>query len=101
MDFDLNTGIQFMLHGCFEAPDEQWKHVSRRLDSFELFLVLDGTLYVSDNCNNYTVNISLCHPVKISTDGSHHNVDFTISTGMQILQKAVFLSVEASNALIP
>lgn len=56
MDFDLNTGIQFMLHGCFEAPDEQWKHVSRRLDSFELFLVLDGTLYVSDDCNNYTVN---------------------------------------------
>lgn len=56
MDFDLNTGIQFMLHGRFEAPNGQWRHISRELDSFELFFVLSGTFYISDGSNNYTVN---------------------------------------------
>lgn len=56
MDFDLSSGIQFILHGYFESPNEQWRHVSRRLDSFELFFVLSGTLYVSDGSKNDTVS---------------------------------------------
>ena len=55
MNFELSTGIEFMMHGTFCAPDADWMHMSRRMTSFELFYVTSGTLYISDDDNNYTV----------------------------------------------
>lgn len=55
MNFELSTGIEFMMHGTFSAPDSEWVHMSRRMTSFELFYVTSGTLYISDDDNNYTV----------------------------------------------
>lgn len=55
MNFDLNTGIEFMMHGTFTAPDDNWVHMSRYMTSYELFYVTDGTLYISDDNNDYTV----------------------------------------------
>ena len=55
MNFDLNTGIEFMMHGTFTAPDGNWVHMSRYMTSYELFYVTDGTLYISDDNNDYTV----------------------------------------------
>ena len=43
MNFDLNTGIEFMMHGTFTAPDDNWVHMSRYMTSYELFYVTDGT----------------------------------------------------------
>lgn len=56
MNFDLSTGIEYMLHGTCEALNEDWIHISRSMKSYELFYVTSGTLYISDGCNNYTVN---------------------------------------------
>ncbi len=55
MNFELGTEIEFMMHGTFSAPDSEWVHMSRRMTSFELFYVTSGTLYISDDDNNYTV----------------------------------------------
>ena len=38
MNFDLNTGIEFMMHGTFTAPDDNWVHMSRYMTSYELFM---------------------------------------------------------------
>ncbi len=56
MNFDLSTGIEFMLHGIFEAPDGEWVHMSREMDSYEVFCVTDGVLYISDGKEDYIVN---------------------------------------------
>ena len=55
MDFSLSTGIEFMMHGTFTSPDSEWVHMSRYMTSYELFYVTEGTLYISDDDNNYTV----------------------------------------------
>lgn len=55
MNFNLNTNIEFTMHGTFTAPDSTWLHISRSITSYELFYVTKGTLYISDDNNDYTV----------------------------------------------
>lgn len=55
MNFELGTGIEFMMHGTFTAPDNSWVHMSRYMTSYELFYVTKGILYISDDYHDYTV----------------------------------------------
>lgn len=48
--------MHYLWSGKFIAPSSEWIHMSRELGEYELFLVLEGTLYISDNLHNYTVN---------------------------------------------
>mgnify|MGYP005973418639 CR=1 FL=1 len=56
MRLDLNTSVKFIWRGYFKAPDKNWVHMSRKCDSYEIFYVTSGKLYISDDENDYTVN---------------------------------------------
>ncbi|MDO5424873.1 MAG: AraC family transcriptional regulator [Eubacteriales bacterium] len=55
MKFDFSIPLEFLFKGCFQAPDENWVHMSREIDSYEIFYVTKGTLYISDDETDYTV----------------------------------------------
>lgn len=56
MNFNLNSGFKFEWCGVFSSPDEDWVHMTRRCDSYEIFCVTDGTLYIADDSREYTVH---------------------------------------------
>lgn len=55
MNLDLSAPIKFSWKGYFSSPNENWMHMSREIDSYELFYITEGILYISDGENNYTV----------------------------------------------
>ena len=48
---------EFIYHWCgkFIAPDETWTHLTRILQDYELFVVVDGTLYIGTDKKEYMV----------------------------------------------
>lgn len=54
---ELPAAAPFAYHftGKFEAPSEQWIHEDFPLKEYELFVMTEGTLYLSYNHENYTV----------------------------------------------
>lgn len=52
---DLSRPLQYNLAGKFTSPNEEWIHLTRRLDDFELFVVTDGVLYIADAEEEYTI----------------------------------------------
>lgn len=53
----FNTEKEFSYHWCgkFVAPDENWIHLTRDLQDYELFVVTDGVLYIGTDKKEYTV----------------------------------------------
>lgn len=49
---------EFIYHWCgkFIPPEETWTHLTRILQDYELFVVVDGTLYIGTDQKEYTVN---------------------------------------------
>lgn len=56
----FDGGVLFSHHfsGKFQSPTNEWMHLTRNLTDFELMVVTDGTLYIADHKNEYTVNES-------------------------------------------
>lgn len=53
--FSLAPFIQYLLCGKFVAPSSDWTHMSRQLSDYELFIVLEGVLYIADEKKNYII----------------------------------------------
>ncbi len=52
---DLSRPLQYNLAGKFTSPNEEWIHLTRRLDDFELFVVTEGVLYIADAEEEYVI----------------------------------------------
>lgn len=52
---DLSRPLQYNLAGKFTSPNEEWIHLTRRLDDFELFVVTEGILYIADTEEEYVI----------------------------------------------
>lgn len=65
-DFKVDKPFSFNWTGKFEAPDENWIHMTRELLDFELIFMTEGTLYIAADDRKYTVNsgeyVLLCPP---------------------------------------
>ena len=55
--FELNPFIQYSheWHGKFVAPSNQWTHMKRRLYEYELFIIMEGELFVGNEKKHYHV----------------------------------------------
>lgn len=51
----LVHAVAFVWLGKFMAPSDKWKHVSRQLHEYELFIVDSGVLYMADEEHRYEV----------------------------------------------
>lgn len=53
----FNAEKEFIYHWCgkFVAVDESWIHLTRNLGDYELFVVVDGTLYIGTDTAEYIV----------------------------------------------
>lgn len=53
----FDTSLEFIYHWCgtFTAPNDDWIHITRSRDDYELMVVTDGTLYIADHAQEYTV----------------------------------------------
>jgi AraC-like DNA-binding protein len=55
-DFEIEKPVSFNWSGKFEAPDENWIHITRELLDFELILMTSGTLYIGAGDRQFTVH---------------------------------------------
>lgn len=57
MIFQFDTRNEFTYHWCgkFTSPNNDWIHITRSRDDYELMVVADGTLYIADHENEYEV----------------------------------------------
>lgn len=55
LPFPAQQMLQYVLTGKFKAPTPQWKHELFNLKDYELFVMTEGTLYLSYNEENFTV----------------------------------------------
>lgn len=55
IDFNIEKPISYHYTGKFQAPDNNWIHLSRVLNDFELIVVTEGTLYLLDNDTKYEI----------------------------------------------
>ena len=51
-----NQIFKYFMTGKFKAPSEDWKHENFYLGEYELFVMTEGTLYISHNQERFTVN---------------------------------------------
>lgn len=56
--FSGNNTFTYNWCGKFEAPSNEWMHLTRNLIDFELMAVTDGTLYIADSDHEYVINKS-------------------------------------------
>lgn len=56
--FSGNNTFTYNLCGKFEAPSNEWMHLTRNLTDFELIAVTDGTLYIADDKTEYVIHKS-------------------------------------------
>lgn len=54
--FDENNEISFTSCGFFKSPSEDWMHLTRKLEGYELMIVTAGTLYIADDKKEYIVH---------------------------------------------
>lgn len=52
----LNQQLKHAMTGKFKAPTPDWKHETFYLSDYELFVMTEGTLYLTYNNENFTVN---------------------------------------------
>jgi len=56
MTFSTSNTLSFNMSGKFIAESDNWIHYTRQLKDYELMLVIKGTLYISNEKQNYTVH---------------------------------------------
>ncbi len=54
--FDNTINPEYHWCGKFVAPNEEWTHLTRALTDYELMVVTEGVLYISDGQNDYEVH---------------------------------------------
>lgn len=54
----FNAEKEFSYHWCgkFVAPDNQWIHLTRKLQDYELFVVVEGELHIGTHSKDYTIS---------------------------------------------
>ena len=54
----FNAEKEFTYHWCgkFVAPEDSWIHLTRILQDYELFVVVDGVLHIGTDSKEYTVS---------------------------------------------
>lgn len=57
MFFQFDVTKEFIYHWCgkFTAPNNEWIHLTRARDDYELMMVTEGTLYIADHLQEYSV----------------------------------------------
>lgn len=57
MILSFDTSLEFTYHWCgkFTSPNADWIHMTRSRDDYELMVVTEGTLFIGDHANEYTV----------------------------------------------
>lgn len=55
LKFYLDSPLHMRLFGEFVSSEKGWKHLTRHLKEYELFVVTQGTLYIADESDEYTV----------------------------------------------
>ena len=55
LHFNLENPVRLVWFGEFVSPERDWKHLTRHLLEYELFLVTEGVLYIADDRREYTV----------------------------------------------
>ncbi len=55
LSFYLNPFIEHHMSGHFIAPSPSWRHMSRPLQEYELVVVTEGTLYIADGSEHFTI----------------------------------------------
>lgn len=58
MIFHFDTTKEFTYHWCgiFTSPNNDWIHITRSREDYELMVVTEGTLYIADHEQEYTVS---------------------------------------------
>lgn len=56
LHFNLQSPVRMLWFGEFISPEKEWKHLTRTLYEYELMIVTDGTLYIADEREEYTVH---------------------------------------------
>ncbi len=54
----FNAEKEFIYHWCgkFVAPEKSWIHLTRVLQDYELFVVIEGTLFIGTDQKDYIIN---------------------------------------------
>ncbi len=57
MFFQFDAAKEFIYHWCgkFTSPNNEWIHLTRVRDDYELMVVTEGTLYIADHMQEYVV----------------------------------------------
>jgi AraC-like DNA-binding protein len=55
LSFPAQQMLQYVLTGKFKAPNPEWKHELFNLIDYELFVMTEGTLYLSYNEEDFTI----------------------------------------------
>lgn len=56
LHFNLEKPVRLVFFGEFISPERDWKHLTRNLLEYELFLVTEGVLYIADDRREYEVH---------------------------------------------
>lgn len=72
LHFDLSAPVQLLWFGEFISPERNWKHLTRRLFEYELFVVTEGVLYIADEEFEHEVRAGeyLIMPPTVNQHGS-------------------------------
>jgi AraC-type DNA-binding domain-containing proteins len=55
LQFDATKEFTYHWCGKFTSPDNNWIHITRNREDYELMVVTEGTLYIADHEEEYTV----------------------------------------------
>ncbi|MGN0505733.1 MAG: AraC family transcriptional regulator [Lachnospiraceae bacterium] len=55
ISFDTEKDFTYHWCGKFVSPDSEWIHLTRNLTDYELIVVTEGTLFIADDTQEYTV----------------------------------------------
>ena len=56
LEFDISKPFNYNWSGKFEAPDDNWIHMTRELGDFEFIVMTSGTLYIASEKEKYEVH---------------------------------------------
>ena len=56
LQFDATKEFTYHWCGLFTSPNNDWIHITRKREDYELMVVTEGTLYIADHEKEYTVS---------------------------------------------
>ncbi len=54
-EISLTEPLKYNLTGKFQAPSQEWKHLTRYMEDYELIVVTEGTAYIQVNQESFAV----------------------------------------------